>query len=60
MGETPQGRSPPSDSNGELIQVALIEDNRLVREGIATLLEDNPDLRIVAKGGSADHPCSES
>ena len=54
MGETSQGGSPPPNLDGELISVALIEDNRLVREGIATLLEDNPDLRIVAKGGSAD------
>ena len=54
MRETSQGVSPPPNIDGELISVALIEDNRLVREGIATLLEDNPDLRIVAKGGSAD------
>ncbi|MCJ7626882.1 MAG: response regulator transcription factor [Longimicrobiales bacterium] len=54
MGETSQGLSAPSVSNGEAIRVALIEDNRLVREGIATLLEGFPDLRIVAKGGSAD------
>lgn len=54
MGKTSQGRSPPPDPNEELIEVALIEDNRLVREGIATLLGDFPDLRIVFKMGSAD------
>ena len=54
MGEPSLSNGSPPFSNGELIQVALIEDNRLVREGIATLLEDHPDLRIVAKGGSAD------
>lgn len=30
------------------ISVALIEDNRLVREGIAALLNQLPDLRVVA------------
>ena len=50
---SPSDRSPPF-SNGEHIRIALIEDNRPVREGIATLLEDRPNLRVVAKGGSAD------
>lgn len=54
MGESSFSNGLPPFSNGELIPVALIEDNRLVREGIATLLEDHPDLRIVAKGASAD------
>ena len=43
-----------TSSAGEVIPVALIEDNRLVREGIATLLGGLPDLRIVSKRGSAD------
>ena len=54
MGEPSHGNGLTPFSNGEVIQVALIEDNRLVREGIATLLENLPDLRVVAKGGSAD------
>lgn len=37
-----------------MIEIALIEDNRLVREGIATLLNQSPDLRVVAAGSSAD------
>ena len=37
-----------------MISVAVIEDNRLVREGIAALLNQLPDLRVVAGGSSAD------
>lgn len=37
-----------------MISVALIEDNRLVRDGIAALLHQLPDLRVVAAGSSAD------
>ncbi len=36
------------------ISVALIEDNRLVREGIAVLLNRLPDLTVVAAGSSGD------
>ena len=34
-----------------VISIALIEDNRLVREGISSLLNRLPDLRVVAGGG---------
>lgn len=34
----------------EPISIALIEDNRLVREGIAALLNQHPDLNVVAAG----------
>jgi DNA-binding NarL/FixJ family response regulator len=34
--------------------VAIIEDNRLVREGIAALLNRSPDMRVVADGSTAD------
>jgi DNA-binding NarL/FixJ family response regulator len=37
-----------------VISVALIEDNRLVREGIAALLSQHPDLKVVAGGAGAD------
>ena len=37
----------------EVISVALIEDNRLVREGISALLNQLPDLKVVA-GESGD------
>jgi len=37
-----------------MISVALIDDNRLVREGIAALLNQHPDLKVVAGGSSAD------
>lgn len=37
-----------------MISVALIEDNRLVREGISVLLNQVADLRVVAAGSSGD------
>jgi len=37
-----------------VITIALIEDNRLVRDGIAVLLGRHPDLRIVASASGAD------
>ena len=37
-----------------MISVALIEDNRLVREGISVLLDQVADLRVVAAGASGD------
>jgi DNA-binding NarL/FixJ family response regulator len=36
------------------ISVALIEDNRLVRDGIAALLNQLPDLKVVAGAASGD------
>ncbi len=41
-------------SEEDVIAVALIEDNRLVREGIAALLDQLPDLKVVASGSGAD------
>jgi DNA-binding NarL/FixJ family response regulator len=35
-----------------VISVALIEDNRLVREGISALLSQLPDFKVVAAGSS--------
>ena len=37
-----------------MISIALIEDNRLVREGIAALLNQLPDLRVVASADSGE------
>jgi DNA-binding NarL/FixJ family response regulator len=37
-----------------VISVALIDDNRLVRDGISMLLNQVTDLRVVAAGSSAD------
>lgn len=36
------------------ISVALIEDNRLVRQGISALLSEIPDVEVVAEGATAD------
>lgn len=37
-----------------MISVALIEDNRLVRDGITALLNGLPDLKVVAGASGAD------
>jgi DNA-binding NarL/FixJ family response regulator len=37
-----------------VISVALIEDNRLVREGISALLNQLPDLEVVSGASSGD------
>lgn len=37
-----------------MIAVALIEDNRLVRQGICALLGRSPDLEVVVAAGSGD------
>lgn len=37
-----------------MISIALIEDNRLVREGITALLSQLPDLKVVAGTSRAD------
>jgi len=37
-----------------VISIALIEDNRLVREGITALLSQLPDLKVVAGTSAAD------
>lgn len=39
---------------GDVIAVALIDDNRLVREGLTALLNDVPDFTVVAAGASMD------
>jgi DNA-binding NarL/FixJ family response regulator len=36
------------------IRVLLIEDNRLLREGIEAMLNEQPDIRAVAAAGNAD------
>lgn len=46
--------SSPVAAAPRVISVALIEDNRLVREGIAALLNQLPDLKVVADGSSGE------
>ena len=46
-------RTPPR-SVADVIAIAVIEDNRLVREGITALLNQVPDLRVVAGASSGD------
>jgi DNA-binding NarL/FixJ family response regulator len=37
-----------------VISVTVIEDNRLIRDGIAALLKEHPDLKVAAGASSAD------
>ena len=36
------------------IRVLLIEDNRLLREGITAMLNEQPDIRVVSATGNGD------
>lgn len=38
------------------IRLLLIEDNRLLREGIATMLKKQPDIKIVVSSGKMGNP----
>ena len=51
MHEQPESDAP---APRRVISVALIEDNRLVREGLVTLLNQHPDLRVVAEGSNGE------
>jgi DNA-binding NarL/FixJ family response regulator len=37
------------------IRILLIEDNRLLREGIAAMLNEQPDMKVVASSGGHDN-----
>lgn len=54
MPESFPNETPHEAELPRTISVAIIEDNRLVREGISALLNQLPDLRVVAGGASAD------
>lgn len=47
-GATAAGKS------GSRIRVAVVDDHPVLRDGIASLLEQQPDLEVVAKGGDVD------
>ncbi|GEM_PF-1751675 len=36
------------------IRVLLVEDNRLLREGISAMLNEQPDIRVVSATGNGD------
>ena len=50
----PDDRISPAGREPEEIAIALIEDNRLVREGITALLNQVPRMRVVAAASSGD------
>jgi DNA-binding NarL/FixJ family response regulator len=60
MGDSSQVDSAPDNPvstagrEAEEIAIALIEDNRLVREGISALLNQVPGMRVVASASSVD------
>ena len=37
-----------------MIRVAIVDDNEIVREGLRTILQTEPDFDVVAESGSAD------
>lgn len=43
-----------ADASDSVISIVLIEDNRLVREGIAAMLNQTSDFRVVAAASSGD------
>ncbi|MGD0484977.1 MAG: hypothetical protein ABSB58_10075, partial [Gemmatimonadales bacterium] len=50
---SPIGKAPVAEAVS-VISIALIEDNRLVREGISALLNQLPDLKVVAGESSGE------
>ncbi|MBK7867867.1 MAG: response regulator [Ignavibacteriales bacterium] len=43
------------DMNMEEISILVIEDNRLLREGIETLLRTQPDMQVVSSLGNGEN-----
>jgi len=54
MTKTMRSATPTGVAAPNVISIALIEDNRLVREGVSILLNQMPDLRVVAAGSGSD------
>ena len=46
--------SETTEGSPAVIAIAVIEDNRLLRDGITALLNQVPDLRVIAGSSSAD------
>ena len=51
--ETSQTQTPASDAPKASIAIALIEDNRVVREGLTVLLRRVPGLEVIHAGSGA-------
>lgn len=49
-------KSPRSFRTMKRIHILLIEDNRLLREGLTVMLKEQPDLSVAASPGSSDAP----
>ena len=43
-----------SDTAAPAIRIMLVDDHAVVREGLRALLEQQPDMQVVAEAGSAD------
>ncbi len=49
----------PTPTPGPTISIILVDDNRLVREGLAGLIREQPDFRILAASADADEAIRE-
>ena len=45
---------PIADTRFALIRIFCVDDHRIVREGIASLIDRQPDMRVVASAASGE------
>ena len=48
----PLSQPEPSAASGQRIRILLVDDHKIVREGLASLLRSEPDLEIVGETGN--------
>jgi YesN/AraC family two-component response regulator len=48
----PEPAPPPSAASGRRIRILLVDDHKIVREGLASLIRGEPDLEIVGETGN--------
>jgi CheY-like chemotaxis protein len=45
-------QEPAADSDERVLRVLLVDDHKIVRQGLESVLADEPDLRIVGQAGN--------